>query len=67
VILSLFEIIKVPENQLLNLSLFFEKKFKHNEPLEVDKVICPPHHSANFAKVALATSAGSLRLRRLKK
>jgi hypothetical protein len=40
VCLSLFQIIKVTENQLLNLPLFFEKQFKHNEPLEVDKVIC---------------------------
>jgi hypothetical protein len=64
VILSLFQIIKVPENQLLNLPLFLEKKFKHDEPLKVDIVICLPHHSANFAKVRLRrTSAQGLRHR----
>jgi hypothetical protein len=41
VFLSLFQIIKVPENQLLNLPLFFEKQFKHNQPLQTVKSQIP--------------------------
>jgi hypothetical protein len=41
VFLSLFQIIKVPENQLLNLPLFFEKQFKHDEPLQTVKSQIP--------------------------
>jgi hypothetical protein len=41
VFLSLFQIIKVPENQLLNLPLFFEKQFKHNQPLQTVKYQIP--------------------------